>query len=531
MLRKRELAPSEKVPFLIGHDQAANLAEVEVADLISSLAENIDHAGSMWQQVNRVKRQALDSENVREITIADDLACGLEEAKNRFEHRSQTRVNTKHTVDWFKTELAKSQQCATFFVFGDEAQKATGSSQYEEMLSIKDGLHAQTNPRALPVAASKLFFDHFDTYKAALEADNVIFESLVHWMGSGKSRVIELLEWMESDDCDQTGEHKPLMEAISRMWYDPAGSCFIEQIFEYFADKPHLFQSSAISNLAEQANYEETAGSEVSWFRFLPHLLERAGVEMSDGAMLELLSGTDYERLPIPLQEYINQEHAAALTIARERYAKVLEPFVLPNRFLLFDVTPTGSLSPTPKGAGKKRRSGGRVTTRINATLEAVAKIEPEPQISDVVLIAGSPSGFITKSIHSDGESLAAVLLSSKMAQDYLRKYDNGDAISKHLFKMLESVVETPRGDGCSKMKAAKKISFSPAEGNVKDQPLWHISPRKRHFVDGLGPLAHDTRIYYVLLPNPDGTETLGLYRIANKAETGNFKYGPFPQS
>ncbi len=513
---KGELAPGEST-------EARYIEDLEIAEFMAEISPDIQIAGEQWDALDNLASRATDPNYIAEVREAKDQAQGEESVSDRHSRRKQNAASERAIKRLLHETVLKARQCVTWKVYGNAAQQELISQELE---MEKNAIETAEESGTVDVrfqASSQLFFEYYGIFMNALAAEDTVLIKLAQWVSYSNDRIIHLLEWMQSEDCEQRGEHKPLLEALSRIINDPGITPFITTILDELTDKPHLFQRSFVDKFAKTAETNHQDDPDASWFRFLPVVLAESGVEIPADELALVLQKIGYGDLPVTLQRRIAEQHGEAVKSTRKGYQTFLQKFNHPERFLVWD-----AFSQYEDSANHNNRTrSSRVSPK--RTLELSPPVERLPNVTAAVVVLKSPDGYITQTIRSDKEDIADILCDSKIAQEYLDKYNSDSRIREDLVVMLKSIVEKPRGHGCSKLRP--KVRFSPSEGARRPEPIWHLAPRHRHFENGLGPLADKTRIYYIVVSNGDGTETIGLLDITNKSGHESLQRGEFKRT
>ena len=495
---------------------------LEVNEFIDALSDEIQTVRLNWQNVNRLKTDAQRPEFVRQMAERnDEIGYGTAPPTNRSEARNR-KSSGRLTAYFIQKAITEAQFCATVMHLGIEDQKEVA----RKMISEREEAHDSPSTYQYPidVFTIELFGHTFNSYVEAVRAEDDLLQKLTDWLAARPAHIFKLADWLQSEKCDAEGEHKPLLEALARLYFHPNITSFLHEILERAASQPSLFQEEIVKQMGAQTaeDYTGEVGAHAEWLKFIPLLMAKAGVEVDLSKIIDHLKEIDYDSLPPSIKLAVEEEARSVTEKVHQVFSQTLTPYVRADRFYVFE--PPDSQPPHAATKAKaKNKSNGRSTRRRNQAVAAVSKvmeIEPEEKITTAYVASKTPNGYIITDLK--GDEPKEQILGSKMVGDILRYYVSDPTFKTDLEQMLHSILKTPRGDGCTKMKVRELTFRFPLQPDSQRKTLavWHLNPKQRSTLTNLGETAKQMRIDYALLSNGDGTESIILISIRNKSDT-----------
>ncbi|TXG76540.1 hypothetical protein E6P97_03420 [Patescibacteria group bacterium] len=512
-------------------------------ELVSSLEDELVRCSTAWRTLTQIKREALDSTNLTQVSQLNMVHEKVEADANRHDRRGQGGINdfVRRNTEIVQGSISLGQGAASWVRYGTDAEQATASANIAAAREEHDAYIAGSLVEA-PINhyAGKVYLDVFDAYSAALEADDALLEPIHRWISESPNGIATAIEWMQSEEAELDGEHLPLAQALARLQGDPLINSVVDRILDEIKSDPGLLRTAFAATFCgdydgAQEEDPELYATEpsIAILRFMPKLLQSIGIELSTNDLVRALSAIPTAEWPITLQAQLEEQHEASVDHIKATYKALLEPYYRPDRYLQFKPPETRAIGTEPNRPKKKKarssKGSGRATPKSRGAItQTSSELESAHQITDAFTIADAPNGQVLVQIPVDPrpDNPTDLLMNAGRIKAYLEKYSSDPRIAADVKRMVESIVQQPRGAGAIKLIGSSVSLVHPGKSVRKPTSIWELSPKKRAELHDLGQIGTDTRLFYAVIPNGDGTESIGLLKINHKNVTTKLNRG-----
>ncbi len=481
-------------PFETG----GNIQHSAVARILDVHYEDIITIETIWETIDSETHHFLSDEHLSEIIatldagMSDRMASGLKDTrayrKGQSGYNRQLRKNVTTTIAHAKWE-------AQLYVWGDDELRAA----LDKRGDISAGA---TDPYDIHMLRLQGYMTSL--FKRAYGAERRLLEPFFELIGRDAEQIEGLTEFL-TDKQTPLDEYTGLLIALARNHYDPTEDSVIDPSFSTLASNPQTFKESFLIGalLAVQQN-RDTASEELStteqWLRMIGRFTVSQSVPLEN--FVRYVVAHPYEDRPESAKEELAEAFRDHLGETKQTLISLITKYRLPHRFALVDAPQSSD-----QILNRHKRAGGKRVTQKTSGKEAVRPPEAPPKHPiDSVLIAKQigESWHATEAlseVYDETSSFkdwrartTAAIMAQKLFSAYTTRHRNADDIQK----MIEAILEDPKGNGSHPMEDQKVSLLDPRTAHAKRRHVYEFSPNDS---TGIGmsqsPESNRTRIYY----------------------------------
>ncbi len=518
--------------------------------LFTDMDDSIQALGHANRQLVAANARFLSKEEVDAWATECELDAGADLASRAVKRAAKSTFTQYRDHLSYTTTLARYHAAQKSFL-----DPVTHADIHEDVDQKKREYTEIFEQSADPFARKKaeVWVTVFNAQERSLQEEVTIETRINEYLDLEPSNIFNLIHYIEEGDYDKA-EYRPLLEFLAKNNFDPTESQQLQLRLEVLKEEPELLKSPFARALDMAVTSDDTEGEAaralfedspevIEWLRFMCDYVNadeqrREPVRPSD-LLLDIPVGEWPSSVSTLFKNYAN----LYIVAYQNKVTNILTPY---RRDVLFGVVESDmeSISARLNSRGGKQQSkqrGGRVQeTNRTSKKGRNEKITSQEELASTVVdrigrCPKTPAGFIVEDIaaidikeeagvkrHLTDTAALTALESVSSARKYIEAHSSDPDFQLDILRMMQSVLEEPRGNGAAKMPDMKiNVITDPAQSAYcKDIPVWRLNPNDRSDLT-IGNTARDTRIYYTITTDKKtGEQTLALLHVGHKSKT-----------